>query len=342
MKWNLNRFYEDGQPEGAGAGGEEEMVTLKVDQETREVPKAAIDAYATVRGITAEEAVREMQKGIAGDARFREASEKAKEAEAQAAAAKSALELQRDFDAMQNNNDEGAFRRVAAKLGWNTQQIEGALQMRRQAEIRAAIGEGEGGGSPPASEGAGDGETQYETVSAKDLAVEVGKVLLPALQKSMQVGVGNLDPKLRSALVKLVESNVEGSLEKTLDSDPQLSKLLKDDDAAFASEVSQLVKEEKQRRVAAGRDMTDPSELADLVKTVRGRISRLRIGAAKTDAPFVGLGSSGSGGDALHHSDQPPKRPKGGMDDPEYDNYLINAVLDEARRGEGQDSYGDE
>lgn len=313
---------------GSDADKTEDTVTLTIDGQDKKMPVSAVTALGEAFGKSSEEMVRELQKGLAGDKRMREAAAKLEEAKGLVETSKEAMALARDFEAMQQN-DEGAFRRLAKKMKWDEQQIETALKMKKQAEIREAVGYT---GDEDGDDAGGDGQDQLlepnqaPEIDTKRLAYEVAQMLAPIFQENMRVGVDQLDPKLKAGLLKLVQTNVDGILDGALDTDEILGTLVKDDDEGRASEIKTMIQEEKQRRVAAGEDLTDPKRVADLFQTVKKRLSRLKVSPVKPQVPILGLGSSVSSGQSLHQEGKPLKRPAEGAASPDYDDYLLRAV----------------
>jgi len=307
---NRGRLY-DPDPEGSGGGGDEKF-TIKVNGVEKEFTKAEILERAS--------------KAEGADENFRKAAAKEKELAEKEKELGSARQFEADAQALKDNpNDEAAFRRMATRLGWSKEDIETAITSKRQAEIQAAMGSG-----TPDDNDEGSGSEGGALTSSKVEAMiqaALGKVL-PAAISGTQIGVDQMDPRLRAALLNVVNQGIEANLKKGVDSDPLLGKIKKYGSDEQKSELAELVQQEAMRRAASGDDLTDLDKLAAAIQAVKQRVERLGVKPANEPRP-TGLGSSSTSGMGVHLNEKPVERPKAGMGDPNYSSY-INDLL---RRG---------
>lgn len=279
------------------------------------VEKRAVIVNGVPKEVPVDDLVAAYQKTAGSDQKFQEAAALRREAE-------TAIQFQKDFEAMQKN-DEGAFRRVAEKMGWDQERIESTLAARRAAEIRAAVGgdEGDDDDEEPAASGKG--------VDVRKIATEVAQLLAKSgmLPNTKQpVGFTNLDPRLQRALAAVVDQNVKQNLQSRVDSDEYLGKLMKDGSDEQRSTVTEWVREEARRRATDGRDIADPREITEMLTTVKSKLQALGVSPAKARVPSPGLGSSGGSFGTLHQSGKPIPRPEKGSDDPTYVDYLVQTL----------------
>jgi len=313
-----SRYYDPGQ-EGAGSGGTptalpagtnveagktEDLFEVTVNGETKKVPL--------------EELRTRYQKEAAADEKFRAAAEKEKRAE-------NALRLEQDIVAMRNN-DEGAFRRVGGHFGWSQEQIEAALVARRKAQTLEALGVKPGAAADDDDDDDA-GEAKGARIDVNAIAAQVAEKLLPLVSKQVRVGVDQLDPRLRQTLMGVVNQNVGAYLQVGVDNDPFLATFKRDGTPEQVSAIHRVVQEEASRRASAGKDLTNPAEVHDVIQTAKTYLQSLGLQPARKPVPMGGLGSGGTSGPTLHQSEKPLERPASGLDSSAADDYILDMLV---------------
>lgn len=240
-------------------------------------------------------------------------------------AAAEARKLQEDFEALKHN-DEGAFRRIAARAGWSEEQAEAALSQHRKMRLMNDLGiDPNADAEDPDPVRKGTDKPKGGDFDLDALSVKVAEKLAPVLQKNFKVSTEHLDPKLQKVLGKLLFENLTGDLTTHLDKDEYTGKILRTASSRQKSAVNRMVQKETSRRSQAGDDITNPEVQKKIIQAVKIELQDLGV-TPTTATPLRGLGSAATSAGGFHQSDTPKERPKEGMASSEYDEYLVDSL----------------
>ena len=264
--------------------------------------------------LTTEELVRRAQKVENAEQKTQEAVERMKEYDA--------LKRFQDDAKAAVGGDEEAFRRYGKEVGLDPRVVESTLSARIAAQIRQAVGTED---DDDDTEGDGGGGMSVDAVAAK-----VAEKLFPAIKaqmSKMKVGFDNLDDPIRHNLSRLVGKDITGNVSAVLDNDPYFGKFLKKASDSQKKAVQARVAGEVRRRVREGFDLADPEQVTSLLQEMRSEFEAFGIRPLNDSTPFAGLGSHSQGYPNLHLSSQPMARPKDGMADLKYEQYVGDKIV---------------
>lgn len=288
------------------------------------MPKVIVDGVETE--ISEEELIKGYQKGASADAKFQDAANIKKEAEGAMAVQEAMKTLKTD------PGNEVAFTTVARAQGWEEAQITHSLQEFRQTQMRAAIQAemGQAGTPDPEDEGDEEGDATPGPLDVKAVAMEVAKMIGPAMQqgiqKNLKINADNLEPRLHTAVMNVIGKNLTGTLQSAVDNDEYLGRFDKWGSSDQKEELSRAVTEEAQRRAARGEDPHSAKVREEVLQTVSDRMQKYGVRPERSPVPSPGLGKSGSTFSAIH-PDKPIERSKDGNADPRFDENLTNRIM---------------
>lgn len=252
-------------------------------------------------------------------------AQKVEAAEEKSRKASEAIRLVEDLD-LAERGDEAAFRRVAAHRKWAPEKVEQMLAQRREAAIRAQVESvtGKSRSAPAAAAAEDDDDSE---VSVDTITEAVVRKLAPYLEQfRAPVTVDRLDPRLQRAIVKNMDTAIHQDIGAVIDKDPVLGNLRKYGSPEQREELQALIEAEGVRRANAGADLTNPRTISDVLQAVRSTVARLGIRPAQVPVPLPGLGPTASGSGDLYQGTEPPKRPKGGIFDPSYGDWMARML----------------
>jgi hypothetical protein len=294
--------------QAAGEGKEGEGAAAVVSPKEDDLFDLAVDKQD--RKVTFKEMRDAAQKFYAGDDRLKKNAD--------------AVQFFEDMQAVRDHQDLDAFRRVSKTLGAEAGQVEVMIQQYREGQATDFAGKQEQGqaGDDAGKTGGKDAGGKPETLTLEEVLAEVEKRM-----GGKPIGFGQLEPKLKDAVSGLLELQMGGVVDRALDGDPILGKIVKADDklrGPIREEISDGIK----RRAREGQNVLAGQGVQDALQEVRAKLERLGVGVSGPTPP-TGLGTAPGGGDAFHQSVTPVKRPEKGMADAKYSDYLTQRLLEE-------------
>lgn len=298
-------------PEKVGENGNEgnEGQEGKEGEKTQEkvAEFETLNVHGQERKVTRDEVLVAAQKHLAGDDSLKRNSE--------------AVKLLDDMKAVKEHHDLDAFRRVAGFMGGDPGAIEASIQQAREAQA-TQFKEGEEKEGTPTKKGAPKPDKE-EGFTFEDVVSAVSE----KMGKGGPVGIDALDPKLRDVILGMAESRMSDVVEKALDNDPVLGKILKGGEEKLRGAVRSLAYQEVKRRAQTGSNVLAGQGVQDALQVVRAQLEALGVGGPGGSIPHSsGLGSVPGGSGVLHPPTTPAKRPSGGMADPGYANFLTQLI----------------
>ncbi|KKN80370.1 hypothetical protein LCGC14_0329630 [marine sediment metagenome] len=255
--------------------------------------------------VTHEELVRRAQMGVSSENRYREASDKSKEAE-------SAINFKADMDLLAETGDISAFRRAGAAMNLSGSEIEEAARIVYESNEEPSPGsEGfdendlydnqpQGGGNPAS----GNVGQQLAALSA-----QVQK--LQGQLTGKQTGFGDLSEDLQTVIGDAEQIRVDKIIQNVLDSDDVLSYYMSSYDKKGQTAIRSMIDDKVRGRLDAsdGKFGDGTRIMREIVPEVKEHLEAL--GTPNRSTPQMGLGPApgGQSGADIYPRKQPDHIP---------------------------------
>lgn len=280
---------------------EQEQTTTEETQPT----KFKIEVDGAEEELTAEEVVKFAQLGKASTKRFQEASELRKSAE-------SDRQFAEDMKKVFESNDVEALTRAAPRLGLSKQQVDDIVA---RAKGNAETGE--------------ETETEVETETTptkkgKQDGPTAEQILKAIEQKKTRAS--DLDPELQATLGVLLEPLIEQNIRAVLDKNERTRTIMSKGTAKQKERLLAQTREAIRPKVKSVKDLSNPEIQAAAAKEVVTWVEDIGMQVGSATAPGLGNSFRTPHAEKAFDPSNPPKRPKDGLEDPAYEDYIEQAL----------------